>query len=235
MSPAPETLGPPRQRIERMLDLALATCGVTRDRLSVVEPDPQVLQTRRVAAWLMRKRAGLGPDDVAAALGVNTAFVHLVAFTARQRLAAQGIRIDGPVEQVAVTIAEIFAPRADGPDPIEAAPLAEIRDAVLAAFCISQGALVGEGRGARVARARQAFIWLASTLTPAAPKEIGRWINRDRSTVATALSRAELLHGVADLRRLVLAAIAEGRPTQAALNGFATAIEVLGRPSPQSR
>lgn len=235
MSPAPETLGPPRQRIERMIALALSTCGVEPECLAMVEPDAQVLQVRHLAAWLMRRRAGIQVADAAAALGVSTAFIGLTVFTARQRLAAQGLRIDGPVEEVAAAVAKLFAPREGEPEAIDAARLADIRAAVLAAFAISPGAFVGAGRGLRETRARQAFAWLAELLTPAAPKEIGRWINRERSTVDHSIARAEMIAGVPELRRQVLAALAEGRPTQAALNGFATAIEALGRPSPQPR
>lgn len=232
MSPAPEMLGTPRQRIERMLTLALITCSVERERLAMVEPDPQVLQVRRLAAWLMRQRAGIAAFDAAAALGVPTSFVALTMFRARQHLAMRGLRIDGPVDEVAVTVAAIFAPR-DGVDPVEASALSEIRDAVLTVFQISPGELVGDGRSQRVFRARQAFAWLSSILTPAAPKEIGSWINRERSTVDHAITRLDLSPGVADLRRQVLAALAHGKPTQAALTGFATALERLGRPFPQ--
>lgn len=191
MSPAPETIGPPRQRIEFMLAVACAICGVDRARLAMVEPDPQVLQVRQLAAWLMRKRAGIQVADAAAALGVSTAFVGLTVFTARQRLAAQGLRIDGPIQEVAVTMARVFAPRYGAPDTVEAASLSEIREAVLAAFAITPAALAGDGRRARETRARQAFAWLAELLTPAAPKEIGRWINRERSTVDHAIARAD--------------------------------------------
>lgn len=235
MSPAPETLGPPRQRIEHMLALALATCGVDRERLAMVAPDGQVLQVRQLAAWLMRRRAGLLPTDIAAALGVDVAFVNIALFRGRVRIAAQGLRIDGPVEEVAAAVARVFAPREGVPDTLEAAGLAEIRDAVLAAFAITPAALTGAGRGARETRARQAFAWLAELLTPAAPKEIGRWINRERSTVHHAIARAETVLGMPELRRQVLAALAGGRPNQAALNSFATAIEFLGRPVPPPR
>jgi hypothetical protein len=235
MSPAREQSGSPYQRMERMLALALATCGVERARLAMVEPDPQVLQVRRLAAWLMRQRADVLTFDAAAMLGVSLEFINHAVFTARRRIAAQGIRIDGPVEEVAAVIAKLFAPGDGEPEIAEAAGLGEIRDAVLAAFAVTQAALVGDGRGAREARARQAFAWLAELLTPAAPKEIGRWINRERSTVDHAISRAERIAGAAELRRQVLADVAGGRPTQAALNGFATALERLGRPSPQPR
>lgn len=235
MNRAPEISGTPRQRIERMLELALTTCGVARERLAMAEPDGQVLQARRVAAWLMRQRAAIAPADAAAALGVGTTFVGMTVFMARQRLAFQGLRIDGPVDEVARTVAKIFAPRDIEPDPVEVATLAEIRDAVLAAFSISAHVLIGDSRSQRCARARQAFAWLASILTPAAPKEIGRWLNRDRTTVDHSVARVDLIPGVADLRRQVLAALAAGRPTQSDLLAFATALQRLGSSSPQPR
>lgn len=234
MSVQREINGTPHQRIERMITLALTTCGVERERLAMVEPDGHVLQVRRLAAWLMRLRAGIPPADAAAALGVTTAFVGMTIFMARQRLAFQGTRIDGPLEEVAVTVAKIFAPRDVEPDPLEVATLGEIRDAVLAAFAISQSEFSGDSRGQRFTRARQAFAWLTSILTPAAPKEIGRWLNRDRSTVDHAIGRVDQLPGIADLRRQVLAALAAGRPTKAALLGFATTLKRLPSP-PQPR
>lgn len=235
MSRAREFSGTPHQRIERMIALALSTCGVPRERLAMVEPDAAVLQVRRLAAWLMRQRAGIAPADAAAALGVSPGFVGLTVFSARQRLAAQGLRIDGPVEAVAATVARIFAPRDDEPDPVAVASLAEIREAVLAAFQLTPGVITGDQRGSRAVRARQAFAWLAAMLTPAAPKEIGSWINRERTTVEHAISKIDLSPGIGELRRQVLAALASGPPTQTALIAFATALARLPSPSPQRR
>ncbi|MEN5084287.1 helix-turn-helix domain-containing protein [Bosea sp. TWI1241] len=233
MSREPETQGSPRKRIAEMTALALATCGVAPERLAMVEPDPGVLQVRRLAAWLMRRRAGLGSADIAAALGVDPAFVNQTLFLARIGIAARGLRINGPIAEVAASLARVFAAREGEPGHVDAASLAEVREAVLKAFGLSLASFTGEGRGAREARARQSFAWLAEQLTPAAPKEIGRWMNRERTTVSAGLARVDRIGGVADLRRQILARLAEGRPDRAMLDDFATALERLGAPQPR--
>jgi hypothetical protein len=231
LSPAPETLGTPRQRIERMLALALTTCCLERERLAAIAPDPQVLQTRQVAAWLMVRRAGLATADAAAALGVSTEFVNLAVFTARQRIAAEGLRLDGPLEEIAPAIARIFSPRDDIP-AAEPATGPEIMAAVLGAFHVSQQLLTAPGRNRDGARARQAFAWLAANLAAAEAKRIGSWVNRERSSVFSAIAKINTLPGSAGLRREIVACLAAGKPTPAALAGFATALERMTAPSP---
>lgn len=216
-----------------MLALALSACSIERQRLAAVEPDPHVLQARQVAAWLMCRRAGLAIADTAAALGVSPDFVNIALFTARQRIAAEGLRLDGSVEDIAPAIARIFTPR-DDIQVAEPATGPEILTAVLCAFHISQQQLTGQGRSREGARARQAFAWLATHVAAAEPKRIGTWVNRERSTVFSAIAAINALPGAAALRREIVACLAAGKPSPAALAGFATALERMTAPPPKS-
>jgi len=222
---------PVRQRAEAMTALACRACGLNTARLGQVDADPQVLQARQLAAWLMRVRAEIPAADVAGALGVEIQFVNATVFTVRRRLASTGVRVDGPDLTVAQAVRDLLAP---APAALldEALPLSDCFMAIVLSFGLSRAQLTSLGRQHRPTRARHAFCWLASIASTAEPKQIGRWINRGRTSVGYGVDRIAAIAGAAALRDEILVALGRGLPTEAELVAIGRRLEVLTRPQP---
>lgn len=222
---------PVRHKSEAMIALACRACGLDPVRLGQVDADPQVLQARQLAAWLMRVRAEIPAADVAAALGVEIQFVNATVFTVRRRLASGGVRIDAPEFDVAIAVRDLLAP---APAALldEALPLSDCFMAIVLGFGLSRAELTSLGRQHRPTRARHCFCWLASIASTAEPKQIGRWINRGRTSVGYGVDRIAALPGAAALRDEILVALGRGLPTEAELITTGQRLELITRPQP---
>ena len=222
---------PVRQRAEAMTALACQVCNLDPLRLGRVDADPQILQARQLAAWLMRERAEIQTADVAAALGVEIQFVKEMVFTVRRRLASTGVRTDGPDDAVAAAVRDLLAP---SPAALldQALPISDCFMAIVLAFGLSRAELTSLGRQSRPTRARHAFCWLASIASTAEPKQIGRWINRGRTSVGYGIDRIAAIAGATALRDEILIALGHGLPTESELVAIGQRLEVLTRPQP---
>lgn len=206
--------------------LAAETCALDQRRYEADFDDPKVRQMRQLAAWLMRKRAEVTTFDAAAALGVDPQFVTATVFMLSARFARSGARIDGPIADQARRVAQLLAPRA----PIAVAmDLDEVFGLVAAAFRLSRAEMAAAGRARGTTRARQSFAWLASIVTVASPKEIGRMINRERTTVGYAVDVISGLPGTAALRDEVLTALSGPSVATEVLSDAVRRLELITR------
>lgn len=219
---------PVRHRVEAMMDLAAQTCGLGLQRFGDDDGDARVRQMRQLAAWLMRKRADVTTFDTAAALGVDPQFVTATLFLLSARFARSGARIDGPIAEQAARVAALLEP-AQAALAAQPLALAFIFDLVASEFRMSHAEMAAAGRRREPTRARQSFAWLASIATTASDKEIGRLINRDRSSVNWAIASMSGLPGMLGLRDDVLAALAGKAPVADALRILVRRIELITR------